>query len=296
MAIDKLVVLTIGEGNFKQGFPVTLEILEGGDLLISFNGQLPPEPQLPVLYEQWKLEYDEFIYGRQTKLPSLKEKKEGKIQKSCPQDFIDGVNKSASELVQLLNSWLNSETFRPIKEKLLQKFDTNDIVRVIIKTGNPILRRLPWCQWDWFEAYTKAEVAISLPDYEKPTQFVQPKPKVRVLAIIGNPETNTQNAINLNPDKQFWQNLSNEADTEFLEPTRQEFTENLWDEQGWDILFFAGHSWSNLAATTGTMSTKDGENLTIPDLKYALKKAIERGLQLAIFNSCDGLGLAKNLA
>ena len=36
--------------------------------------------------------------------------------------------------------------------------------------------------------------------------------------------------------------------------------------------------------------------LTIKELKYALTKAIERGLQLAIFNSCDGLGLARELA
>jgi predicted NACHT family NTPase len=36
--------------------------------------------------------------------------------------------------------------------------------------------------------------------------------------------------------------------------------------------------------------------LTIADLKFAVKKAIERGLQLAIFNSCDGLGIARDLA
>ncbi len=35
--------------------------------------------------------------------------------------------------------------------------------------------------------------------------------------------------------------------------------------------------------------------LTIADLKYGLKKAIRHGLQLAIFNSCDGLGLAYQL-
>ncbi|ELS03239.1 putative transmembrane sensor domain protein [Xenococcus sp. PCC 7305] len=35
--------------------------------------------------------------------------------------------------------------------------------------------------------------------------------------------------------------------------------------------------------------------LSIEDLKYALKKAIRHGLQLAIFNSCDGLGLLYEL-
>ncbi|MEL7331619.1 MAG: CHASE2 domain-containing protein, partial [Cyanobacteria bacterium J06560_2] len=38
------------------------------------------------------------------------------------------------------------------------------------------------------------------------------------------------------------------------------------------------------------------DRLTIPQLKHALKKAIDRGLNTAIFNSCDGLGLAADLA
>jgi CHASE2 domain-containing sensor protein len=36
--------------------------------------------------------------------------------------------------------------------------------------------------------------------------------------------------------------------------------------------------------------------LTVEQLKFAVKKAIEGGLGLAIFNSCDGLGLARDLA
>jgi len=271
--MGKLVVIKIGEGSFELGFPVTLYIGDEGDRFhTSFDGQLPAFAQIPSIYTTWQSEYRHFInYSR--------------------------INKRAEDLIKNLNEWLNSETFRPRKEKFLNKVNTEDTVRVIIQTENPLLRRLPWYLCDLFEVDTKAEVAISLPNYEKPSQLLKPQPKVRVLAIIGDPQTNTKNSLDLNPDKQFWQNLSNDADTVFLEkPTRQEFNQNLWDEQGWDILFFAGHSSSNPDATTGTMDIKPGENLTIPDLKLALKKAIEGGLQLAIFNACDGLGLAKNLA
>ncbi|MBE9142964.1 VMAP-C domain-containing protein [Planktothrix mougeotii] len=297
--MEKLVIIKIGDGDFQQGFPVTLYIGKQGDHFpCSWDGKLPPEPQLPVLYNEWQLEYDEFIYDRQTKLPSLKQKKEGKIQKVRHQDFIDGVNKSASELIKTLNNWLNSETFRTIKEKLLKELDKNDIVQIIIQTEDPILRRLPWCQWNWFEDYTKAEVAISLPNNDLPSQFVQPKPKVRVLGILGEcSHPNTNIAIDTNPDQQCWENLSNDAEIVFLEePTRQEFNQKLWDKNGWDILFFAGHSWSNNDATTGEMKLTQNNNVTIGDLKLALKKAIERGLQLAIFNSCDGLGIARDFA
>ncbi|MEL7143968.1 MAG: CHAT domain-containing protein, partial [Cyanobacteria bacterium J06573_11] len=31
-------------------------------------------------------------------------------------------------------------------------------------------------------------------------------------------------------------------------------------------------------------------------IRFALKKACQRGLQLAIFNSCDGIGLAQHLS
>ena len=36
--------------------------------------------------------------------------------------------------------------------------------------------------------------------------------------------------------------------------------------------------------------------MTTSDLKYALKTAVEKGLKIAVFNSCDGLGLARELA
>ncbi|NJR76885.1 MAG: CHASE2 domain-containing protein [Scytonema sp. CRU_2_7] len=67
---------------------------------------------------------------------------------------------------------------------------------------------------------------------------------------------------------------------------------SLW-QQGWDILFFAGHSFTQ---EKGKICINNTDSLTIDKLKYGLKKAIERGLKLAIFNSCDGLGLARDLA
>ncbi|MEM6403489.1 MAG: NB-ARC domain-containing protein, partial [Cyanobacteria bacterium P01_D01_bin.116] len=79
-------------------------------------------------------------------------------------------------------------------------------------------------------------------------------------------------------------------------PSRQEFNDKLWDSQGWDILFFAGHSQTN--EETGVIYINENPTnncLTIEQLKEGLKAAIDKGLQLAIFNSCDGLGLADGL-
>ncbi|MEL7124344.1 MAG: PsbP-related protein, partial [Bacteroidota bacterium] len=43
------------------------------------------------------------------------------------------------------------------------------------------------------------------------------------------------------------------------------------------------------------ISINSTESLSLSELKHGLKLAIQRGLKLAIFNSCDGLGLAKEL-
>ncbi len=46
----------------------------------------------------------------------------------------------------------------------------------------------------------------------------------------------------------------------------------------------------------GIIYINERESLEIGQFKEALKEAIRQGLHLAIFNSCDGLGLAEKLA
>ncbi|TAF62763.1 MAG: hypothetical protein EAZ59_22855 [Oscillatoriales cyanobacterium] len=59
---------------------------------------------------------------------------------------------------------------------------------------------------------------------------------------------------------------------------------------------FSGHSESEVDGSTGVICINDTDNLTVEQLKDSLKIAIQKGLEIAIFNSCDGLGLAKQLA
>jgi CHASE2 domain-containing sensor protein len=84
-----------------------------------------------------------------------------------------------------------------------------------------------------------------------------------------------------------------DADVVFLvEPTRQQVYDRLWEET-WDLLFFAGHSSSE--QQQGRLYLNPTESLTLEELRFGLQRAIARGLQLTIFNSCDGLGLAYEL-
>lgn len=286
--MDKLVVLNLGEGDFKQGFPVTLQVWEEGGFLTSFVGKLPASA-IDFLYDKWQSDYRQKVSGRMIPTP-------GRVSNYSDTDLTGNSNILKAEL----NNWLNSETFRPVRDKFLTTVKSKHTVRVIIQTENPRLRRLPWYLWDLFvKNYPLAEMALSSPTFERVEKSVQPKPKVRILAILGDsspPDPKTGIRLDINADKQFLENLP-DAETVFLvEPKRHEFNEQLWDERGWDILFFAGHSTSESDGTTGKIYINCKEYLTIDDLKYALKEAICRGLQLAIFNSCDGLGIAKDLA
>ncbi len=102
-------------------------------------------------------------------------------------------------------------------------------------------------------------------------------------------------SLNIETDRKILENLPKAQVKLLVEPHRQELTDSLW-AQNWDILFFAGHSSSSDDRTTGRISIDRTDSLSIEELRYGLKQAIANGLKIAIFNSCDGLGLAKSLA
>jgi ABC-type phosphate transport system substrate-binding protein len=81
-----------------------------------------------------------------------------------------------------------------------------------------------------------------------------------------------------------------------MHPNLKDLCEALWDEQGYHIFVFTGHSGSQEDGQIGWIEVNEKDSLSIEQFKDALREAISRGLQLAIFNSCDGLGLANQLS
>lgn len=281
--MQKLVVLKL-DGDLVEGVRVTLEIGAEGDRAVTeVRGNLPPKPDMITNYNDWQSTYRSLGDLRLTPIGiSIGDSSTEQLQ-NCR--FL------GDELSKHLNSWLNSDTFRSLKEKLLKQLTADDTVRVLIKTDDIWLRRLPWHLWDFFEDYSKAEVALSAPEYEHlpSSNPATSRDKVKILAILGNSE-----GIFIEKDRELLEKLPN-AETNFLvEPQRSQLNERLW-EQGWDILFFAGHSSSQSDGKTGNIYINPTDILTINELRYALNRAVRNGLQLAIFNSCDGLGLARQL-
>src|SRR4028118_2377222 len=155
------------------------------------------------------------------------------------------------------------------------------------QTQDKLLRKLPWHLWDLFERRPNAEFSISAkyalqtPDLKRP---------VKILAILGGNE-----GIDTTEDLDILKKLPKAKVTVLEQPRREKLNDQLW-EQPWDILFFAGHSSSQEGGNSGVIQLNDTESLSLTQLRYALTIAIRNGLKLAIFNSCDGLGLAKELA
>jgi len=113
--------------------------------------------------------------------------------------------------------------------------------------------------------------------------------KCRLLAILGNSQ-----GINLEGDEESLSNLQNVDIYWLREPSRKKLVSMLLKEK-WDILFFAGHSNSEQDLTTGNIAINSQDSLNIQEFKNTLKHVQQHGLKLAIFNSCDGLGLANAL-
>jgi uncharacterized protein YjbI with pentapeptide repeats len=294
--LDKLVILSFENGDFDKGFAtITAQIwADRYPLPTSFKGTLLPQPEIPELYQQWHDKYKNLMlcyqaqgwYSRIKPLPNeVKQVSVRDIYKLKKE-----IQDLANELKKQVNTWLNSESFSPIQNKLRSKLNPCDRIRFLIQSEDIQIRRLPWHLWNFFEEYRQAEVAFSPTVGDRVAKSVYSRTQLRILAILGNSQ-----GINVDEDRQLLENFL-QAETVFLvEPTRREFDESLWDEQGWDILCFSGHSSSQWDGSNGWIHINKTDKLTIEQLENALKAAIERGLHLVILNSCDGLGLARYL-
>ncbi|MBW4490632.1 MAG: CHAT domain-containing protein [Trichocoleus desertorum ATA4-8-CV12] len=278
--MDKLAILRL-DGDLEQGVRGMLTITsQQPHSSIEINGSLPPNANLAATVQQWQLHYRSLS---STRIQPNKITYNVSIQQQrlhC--------HKLAQSLRSQLNHWLLSESFRPVRDGWLEHL-MQDEVRVLIRTANSSLLKLPWYLWELVERNPRAEVALSIPDSQANVVSETPRlrEQVRILAILGD-----STGIDVQHDQRLLDTLV-DAETKFLvEPQRQEINRYLW-EHTWDILFFAGHSCTE--KEQGRIYINQTDSLTIAELRYALQTAVERGLQLAIFNSCDGMGLAFEL-
>ncbi|MEL6555840.1 MAG: CHASE2 domain-containing protein [Cyanobacteria bacterium J06621_11] len=291
--MPKRVTLKLNNGSLLTGFSVILQMGEEGAVpTIELAARLPAAPAVNANYQRWRR-----IYWQQSQIRPLARIEADRTGFATNVSFIEDCSDLSEQLKVSFNKWLRTEPFRPVREKLLERLDASQPIQLIVQTDDSTVKRLPWQLWEMCDRFPTLEIALSAPAYEVTTAPIAPQhDKVRILAVLGNSK-----GLDTQTDQTLLSDLPN-AEIQYLRsPDRPSLNEALWDAQGWDILFFAGHS----ATQTAKQGRKDGvgklyinptDSITVSELKHALSKAVTRGLKIAIFNSCDGLGLAQSLA
>jgi CHASE2 domain-containing sensor protein/uncharacterized protein YciU (UPF0263 family) len=291
--MDRLVTIKIANGNTDRGYQVTLQIaqecLSPDDRILLYpqvemTGELPSAAQLLQDYQDWQQSYQNLD------LNARLEAKPAQVTNVSIGDRISKCQIAARQSLDSFNRWLNAESFQQIREQLARMVNPDDRVRIVLQIDDPKLHCLPWQIGDIFAHYTATEVVVSSCQFERNTRVNPAKLAVKILAILGNSQ-----GINVEVDRQILKKLPKTNIDFLVEPQRQELNDRLW-EQPWDILFFAGHSSSSTDKQTGKIYINQTDSLSIEELRYGIKKAIANGLKIAIFNSCDGLGLARSLS
>jgi CHASE2 domain-containing sensor protein len=277
------VIINLGRGNLARGCDnIVVQMLDrDGNCRRQFNGSLPPAPELARLHQQWQSGYRAFYQERAMRIGLLQS--EGSRYSEA--DF----RQMCRQLPLKLNDWLSSDRFASIERSLRTELNKNEAIQIIITTEDRQIEQLPWHSWNLVEDYPQATIVFSLPNWQKSDRLPVKKPKVRILVILGN-----STGLDVTADLTSLASLPETELTILKEPALSVLNEHLWQPAGWDILLFSGHSYSDLEA--GYIYLNDRENITIAQLKHSLQKAIALGLQIAIFNSCEGVGLAVQLA
>ncbi|NER84647.1 MAG: CHAT domain-containing protein, partial [Leptolyngbya sp. SIO1D8] len=288
--LSNLVVFTFTHGDLSQGFSMSVLIWPHQSQLPEIvTSHLPPASEVNEAYQNWSQLY-RAIYSDNSRISFGTD-----IDEIRNISLVELENR-AFELVQTFNHWLRSEAFLNVSDKLREKFTAADEIRIVVQTQSAEVCCLPWRSWNFTDSYPKVEFAFGQSFTNLPSRPASARQQHRILAVLGNSK-----GIDVNADQALLKELPHPAiEVVFLhEPTRQEFHDALRDAQGWDILYFAGHSEtgysSNREMSLGTIQLNAFDHLQFSELRFALTKAVEQGLQLAIFNSCDGIGLAQQL-
>ncbi|MDY6806551.1 MAG: substrate-binding domain-containing protein [Cyanobacteriota bacterium] len=283
MSIIKVKLLESG----AEGFHVSLNSSDGK--YDSIDGFLPPLPQeLESSFRNWQSAYHQLDGVRKV------------VTRLSPKRIVRYSSSEERDTVKTsLNLWLDGgdSRWRSLRDEfisvLTQLKASGQELRLFVDAKNYNLQRLPWQEWDLLQSrFPEAEIAVRV----RGKGEIKPFPKaakMRILVVVGKSE-----GINTELDLEVIKKLEEKGvEVKCLkQPTREVLSDALRSEPGYHIFIYTGHSRSQEDGSLGWISLRDDDVLSLEELKNSLRNAINKGLQLAIFNSCDGTGLAAELA
>jgi branched-chain amino acid transport system substrate-binding protein len=212
----------------------------------------------------------------------------------------DNLKQATKTLKDSLNKWLNSSYLSSIQNRILFHIGTESEVRFFIQTTHFDLQQIPWESWNFLHEWCPdMEIALTI---QRNPPIINLNSPIKVLVILGNIDIeNKHNSLCLsslqtvlgNPDKVSMQILSPSSEV----PISTKNIHNELIKNQWDIVVYLGHSQTSSDGHDGVFII-DNDTALSPEhnLRNSLEIAVKKGLKLVICNSCDGLGIGRQLA
>ncbi len=219
---------------------------------------------------------------------------------------IDWRTRLAQAEVKLLGEfhhWLRSAELFEIRAQIVRsaRAEAGAAARSLLLTCyQPELERLPWETWELGVEF--GATALQIIRVPKTVREVPAEPppaiqrrRARILVILGD-----DTGLDFQGDRAAVAVLRSLADIEFVgwqpgaapESLRETICQAIAQPDGWDLLLFAGHS-NEAALLGGEIGIAPGVALSFKELEPYLVQARQHGLRFALFNSCNGLDLAR---
>ncbi len=283
----KTIIIRLGVGSIQDGFNnVNVELKSGTKTQWEDRTNLPPNSELYQLLNQWQVLYPAAI---QLLSPTLN------LSPVFDDDTITNV--SSQDMGELnhrfktaMNDWLNFGDFARIDRRLRTDLNINDRILTIVISEQLKIWQLPWHFWDFLNDYANAVEVFAKPRFSNVSQIEpQSNGKVNILALSGRDPAS-------NLDLSFLKTLPQSNSTLMEAISAYEVAAKLEEVQP-DIFIFYGHgdTIEGRSIRDGVIYLDNDTPLEISKLRIEIQSAIDRGLQIAIFNCCNGLGLAEQV-
>ncbi|MBC1192259.1 ABC transporter substrate-binding protein [Microcystis aeruginosa CS-558/01A06] len=296
--MSRVVILKIGDGSFETGFSVTLEIRDNHLLIAPFaEGKLVPNLDIADALQNYRRAYYHWVASQ----PSLGiTVPHSMITHAAVGDPRDNLGKATKTLKDSLNEWLNSSSLSSIQNRILFHIGNQSEVRFFIQTNHFDLQQIPWECWNFLHQWCP-DVEIALTIQRNPPIINLTSP-INILVILGNIDIESEHTSLCLSSLQTALGNPYKVSMKILSPSSEVpiSTKNIHNElikNQWDIVVYLGHSQTSSDGHDGVFII-DNDTALSPahNLRNSLEVAVKKGLKLVICNSCDGLGIGRQLA
>jgi hypothetical protein len=286
------IIIRLGKGTIEDGFShvnikLNIRVNEWED-----SSNLPPNPELKQLLNEWQLLYPAAIHLLSSG---------GNLSSQVAGAVFDEntiTNVSSQDMVELnhnfrvvINDWLNFGDFGRIGRRLRKDLNISDRFSVIIISEQLKIWQLPWHFWDLFNDYPHAVEVFAKPRFAS-VRYIKPQchGRVNILALSGrDPESNLDLSFlkTLPQSKPTFEDQAKSASD--IAKKLKQVKPSVW------VFYGHGDTIEHQSFQDGIIYLDHNTPLEISRLRLEIQAAIERGLQIVIFNCCNGLGLAEQI-